>query len=100
MGEASKDALRLNFDRKLKLEFHGVKVTSDAGIYNLIVLLHIIYHSPSWWANHFDKSGLVNVLLCQEHPKGREFWLDMVRWRIESGDPREAFYNDVVMLLN
>ena len=32
MGEAYKDALRLDFDRKLKLEFHGVKVTSDAGL--------------------------------------------------------------------
>ena len=32
MGEARKDALRLNFDRKLKLEFHGTKVTSDAGL--------------------------------------------------------------------
>jgi len=32
MGESRKDALRVNFDRKLKLEFHGVKVTSDAGI--------------------------------------------------------------------
>jgi hypothetical protein len=32
MGEARKDALRVNFDRKLKLEFHGVKVTSDAGL--------------------------------------------------------------------
>ena len=31
MGEARKDALRLNFDHKLKLEFHGTKVTSDAG---------------------------------------------------------------------
>jgi YesN/AraC family two-component response regulator len=28
MGESRKDALRVNFDRKLKLEFHGVKVTS------------------------------------------------------------------------
>jgi len=32
MGEACKDALRLDFDRKLKLEFHGTKVTSDAGL--------------------------------------------------------------------
>ncbi len=31
MGERSRDALRLDFDRKLKVEFHGTKVTSDAG---------------------------------------------------------------------
>ena len=32
MGEASKDALRLDFNRRLRLEFHGTKVTSDAGL--------------------------------------------------------------------
>ncbi|MHC4643841.1 MAG: IS1380 family transposase [Planctomycetota bacterium] len=32
MGESKKDTLRVNFDNKLKLEFHGVKVTSDAGL--------------------------------------------------------------------
>ncbi len=32
MGETRKDALRFNFDHKLKLEFHGTKVTSDAGL--------------------------------------------------------------------
>ncbi len=32
MGEARKGALRLDFDRRLKLEFHGTKVTSDAGL--------------------------------------------------------------------
>lgn len=29
MGERCKDALRLDFNRKLKVEFHGTKVTND-----------------------------------------------------------------------
>jgi hypothetical protein len=32
MGEARKDALRVVFDRSLRPEFHGSKVTSDAGL--------------------------------------------------------------------
>ena len=32
MGESKKDALRVNFNKKLKLKFHGVKVTSNAGL--------------------------------------------------------------------
>ena len=30
--QAESDALRLDFDRRLKLEFHGASVTSDAGL--------------------------------------------------------------------
>ena len=32
MGEAKKRPLRLHFDRRLWLEFHGAKVTSDTGL--------------------------------------------------------------------
>jgi hypothetical protein len=31
-GEAKKPPLRVIFDRRLKLEFHGAKITSDGGL--------------------------------------------------------------------
>ncbi len=32
MGEKTREALKLQFDRRLRLEFHGARITSDAGL--------------------------------------------------------------------
>ncbi|MCJ7808575.1 MAG: transposase [Dehalococcoidia bacterium] len=32
MGEKVNETLKLQFDKRLRLEFHGAKVTSDAGL--------------------------------------------------------------------
>jgi hypothetical protein len=31
MGEKTQEALKLQFDRRLRLEFQGARITSDAG---------------------------------------------------------------------
>ena len=32
MGDGKQDALRVDFDRRIRLEFHGSNITSDAGL--------------------------------------------------------------------
>ncbi len=41
-GESKSGALRLDFYRRLKLEFHGSNVTSDAGLLPLRELYDIL----------------------------------------------------------
>ena len=40
MGKSKNDALRVNFNKKLKLEFHGVKVTCDTGLLAYLVFYY------------------------------------------------------------
>ncbi len=56
--------------------------------------------------DHFEKTGLVDILICEDHPKGREFWLDDVRWLLESSHSkdmgaimREMVLQQIIMLL-
>jgi len=32
MGEKTRETLKLQFDKRLRLEFHGARITSDAGL--------------------------------------------------------------------
>ena len=32
MGEKTKEGLEVKFDKRLRLEFHGARITSDAGL--------------------------------------------------------------------
>ena len=64
------------------------------------------YHSPNWWKRHFENSGVMNVLFCEEHPKGRELWLDDTRFDLEQCHPRDMnefmrnnMLQSIVMLL-
>jgi len=56
-------------------------------------------HSPNWWHHHFNKTGKFEIVECEEHPKGRIFWMDSVRWQLESGREINDFSNDIKMLL-
>jgi cyclopropane fatty-acyl-phospholipid synthase-like methyltransferase len=67
---------------------------------------YYVMHSPKWWQKHFETMGLVNILSCEKHSMGREFWLDEIRWLLEECHPRdrdswmrEMIFQDILMLL-
>jgi len=56
MGEKSREALKLEFDKRLRLDFHGVRITSDAGLLacrELDAVLGLMEMAPTYGAVHF-----------------------------------------------
>jgi len=83
MGESKRDGLRVDFDRRLKLEFHGSKITSDAGL--------LAYRELD------DALGLTEVAgdIFQDSRTGKNGWHGMTGQFRQSVFGRIGGYEDV-----
>ncbi len=61
MGEVRRDALRVGFDRAIKLEFHGAEVSSDSGLFPYRDLDEAAQLTKSGAAELFDFRTGTNV---------------------------------------
>lgn len=61
MGEARKDALRVGFDRAIKLAFHGARVSSDAGLFPYRDLDDALQLTEAGAADLLDKRTGTNI---------------------------------------
>ena len=82
-GEANLPPLRLHFDRRLKLEFHGSRITSDAGL--------LAYHELE------DALGLTSLAgsMLADSRTGKNGWHGLVGLLRQSVYGRLAGYEDV-----
>ena len=51
-GEAKPEPLRVDFDRRIKLEFHGARITSDGGLLAYGELDHALGLCWTWQRRH------------------------------------------------
>ena len=72
MGEAKWVPLRVNFDRRLKLEFHGSDISSNGGLLPYRELHHALELPPAA-APALTRLGAQADLLRQRAPLGRIF---------------------------
>ena len=66
MGEACQEALRVGFDRVIKLEFHGARVSSDAGLFPFRDLDEAVQLTESSAAELFDFRTGTQYLPCDD----------------------------------
>ena len=83
MGESKRDGLRVDFDRRLKLEFHGSQITSDGGL--------LAYRELD------DALGLTEVAgtIFQDSRTGKNGWHGMTGQFRQSVFGRLGGYEDV-----
>ena len=83
MGESTQGPLRVDLDRRLKLEFHGSRVTSDGGL--------LAYRELD------DALGLMEAAadVLQDGRRGRNGWHAVVGMLRQSVFGRLAGYEDV-----
>ena len=83
MGESKRDGLRVDFDRRLRLEFHGSKITSDGGL--------LAYRELD------DALGLTEVAgtIFQDSRTGKNGWHGMTGQFRQSVFGRLGGYEDV-----
>src|SRR3984957_4759934 len=99
MGEADKGVVRLDFDRRLLLQFRGSAITSDAGLLTYRELDDTLRLASSSWSHSFltEKNwqlwpdvpadrALYDALETGDYAKGHAYKTD----QIEEGGPHEV----------
>ena len=88
MGERGTDALRVDFDGRLKLEFHGSRITSDAGLLayrELYEALGLTAMTGSllqdWRTGKNAQHTMIGLLLNATTAGWRSTWVCLPSWR-------------------
>ncbi len=83
MGESKQGCIRIDFDRRLRLEFHGSKVTTDAGF--------LAYRELD---DALELTEMAGVVFCDNHT-GKNAWHGMTGQFRQSLFGRLGGYDDV-----